>query len=99
MGLVTSVVGQNRGVNSAPSALLAAAVQRREPQLLVLSHAIHAEPELAFAEHRSAARVADLVESEGFEVERGVAGLDTAFTAAYGSGLSLIHISEPTRPY
>ena len=86
MGLVTSVVGQNRGVNSTPSALLAAAVQRREPQLLVLSHAIHAEPELAFAEHRSAARVADLVESEGFEVERGVAGLDTAFTAAYGSG-------------
>ncbi len=86
MGLVTSVVGQNRGVNSTPSALLAAAVQRREPRLLALSHAIHAEPELAFAEHRSAARVADLVESEGFEVERGVAGLDTAFTAAYGSG-------------
>ena len=59
-----SVVGQNRGVNSAPPALLAAAVQRREPRLLALSHAIHAEPELAFAEHRSAARVADLVESE-----------------------------------
>ena len=86
MGSLTWVVGQNRGVNSAPPALLAAAVQRGEPRLLALSHAIHAEPELAFAEHRSAARIADLVESEGFEVERGVAGLDTAFTAVYGSG-------------
>ena len=69
-----------------PAATLAAAVERQAERLCALSHSIHAEPELAFAEHRSAAKVADLVEAEGFDVERGVAGLDTAFTATYGAG-------------
>ncbi|HEY2725285.1 MAG TPA: M20 family metallopeptidase [Pseudonocardiaceae bacterium] len=71
---------------SKAAATLAAAVERRADALRALSHRIHAEPELAFAEHRSAATVADAVEGEGFQVERGVAGLDTAFTATYGSG-------------
>lgn len=78
-------VGQNHWVSTS-AAVLAAAVQRHADRLCALSHSIHAEPELAFAEHRSAAKVADLAESEGFEVERGVAGLDTAFTATYGAG-------------
>lgn len=71
-------------------AVLAAAVQRRADELCRLSHSIHAEPELAFAEHRSAAKVTQLVESEGFEVERAVGGLDTAFTATYGTGSLVI---------
>ncbi|MDQ3885834.1 MAG: amidohydrolase, partial [Actinomycetota bacterium] len=68
------------------AATLATTVERRAQQLYGLSRSIHAEPELAFAEHRSAARIVDLVESEGFEVERGVGGLDTAFTAVHGTG-------------
>ncbi len=78
--------GRIRGVKGPADAVLAAAVQRHGDRLLALSHSIHAEPELSFAEHRSAARVAALVEAEGFVVERGVAGLETAFTASYGSG-------------
>lgn len=70
--------------------VLAGAVERRAEALCALSHSIHAEPELAFAEHRSAAKVADLVEAEGFEVERAVGGLETAFTATYGSGRMVI---------
>ncbi|MGH4016328.1 MAG: M20 family metallopeptidase [Pseudonocardiaceae bacterium] len=71
-------------------AVLAAAVDRRADELRALSRSIHAEPELAFAEHRSAAKVADLVEAEGFEVERAVGGLQTAFTATYGAGKLVI---------
>lgn len=62
------------------------AVERYSNALVGLSRSIHAEPELAFAEHRSAAKVADLLAAEGFEVERGVADLETAFTASFGSG-------------
>ncbi|WP_433265429.1 M20 family metallopeptidase [Actinosynnema sp. CS-041913] len=62
------------------------AVERYSNALVGLSHSIHAEPETAFAEHRSAAKVADLLAAEGFEVERAVADLETAFTASYGSG-------------
>lgn len=55
-------------------------------QLVTLSHQLHAEPETAFQEHRSAAALARLAESAGFTVERGVAGLPTAFSAVKGTG-------------
>ncbi|MGH2461272.1 MAG: amidohydrolase, partial [Chloroflexota bacterium] len=49
-----------------------------------------AEPSLL--ETRSAALLADLLESHGFTVERGVAGMPTAFVATWGSGGPLIGI-------
>ncbi|WHT20301.1 M20 family metallopeptidase [Crossiella sp. CA-258035] len=61
-------------------------VERYSDALVGLSRSIHAEPELAFAEHRSAEKVATLLAAEGFAVERGTSGLDTALTATYGSG-------------
>ncbi|MFJ5152248.1 M20 family metallopeptidase [Streptomyces sp. NPDC088353] len=61
-------------------------VTRAQDQVLALSHSLHAEPELAYEEHRSARKIADLVEGAGFAVERGVCGLQTAFTATAGSG-------------
>ena len=69
-----------------PRAVCRSSVERYAGALVDLSRSIHAEPELAYREHRSAAKVADLAEREGFVVTRGVAGLDTAFTATYGSG-------------
>src|SRR3982074_3553116 len=61
-------------------------VQRRSTDLVELSHAIHAEPELAFAEHRSCAKAQALVAERGFEITAGAGGLDTAFRADFGSG-------------
>lgn len=61
-------------------------VRRRRDDLVELSHAIHAEPELAFAEHRSCAKTQALVAERGFAITTGVAGLETAFRAVYGSG-------------
>jgi len=50
-------------------------------ELAGISHVLHANPELAFQEHKSMALLADTAERHGFEVQRGVAGLDTAFIA------------------
>lgn len=47
---------------------------------------LHAEPEYAFAEHRAAALLAGELARAGFEVDRPVAGLPTAFTARSGRG-------------
>ncbi|MFI6096381.1 M20 family metallopeptidase [Lentzea sp. NPDC051213] len=65
---------------------IADAVADNTAGLVELSRSLHAEPEIAYQEHRSAAKVSGLLESSGFEVERGVGGLDTAFTARFGDG-------------
>lgn len=68
------------------------AVRRRSGDLIELSHSIHAEPELAFAEHRSSAKTQALVAEYGFEITAAAGGLDTAFRASYGSGSLVIGI-------
>src|ERR1700739_4353324 len=61
-------------------------VRRRGADLVELSHAIHAEPELAFAEHRSCAKTQALVAERGFGITKSAGGLDTAFRAEFGGG-------------
>src|ERR1700758_3178195 len=68
------------------------AVRRRGADLVELSHAIHAEPELAFAEHRSCAKAQALVAERGFEITARAGGLDTAFRADFGSGPLIVGI-------
>ncbi|CAN5536373.1 M20 family metallopeptidase [soil metagenome] len=51
------------------------------PLLLELSHKIHAHPEIRFEEVQASSWLADTLEARGFEVERGVGGLATAFYA------------------
>lgn len=61
-------------------------VRRRRADLVELSHAVHAEPELAFAEHRSCAKAQQLAAERGFEITASPGGLETAFRADFGSG-------------
>ncbi|CAA0131051.1 p-aminobenzoyl-glutamate hydrolase subunit B [Mycolicibacterium vanbaalenii] len=68
------------------------AVNRRRGDLIELSHSIHAEPELAFNEHRSCAKAQALVAERGFDITPNAAGLDTAFRASYGSGPLVVGI-------
>ncbi|MBX7433013.1 M20 family metallopeptidase [Mycobacterium sp. Y57] len=74
------------------SAAVEEAVLRRSADLIALSHSIHAEPELAFDEHRSCAKTQALVAERGFDVTAAPAGLDTAFRAVYGSGSLVIGV-------
>lgn len=72
--------------DTAASSTVEDVVRRRRDDLVALSRAIHAEPELAFEEHRSCAKVAALVAERGFEITENAGGLATAFRASYGSG-------------
>ncbi|WP_028935795.1 amidohydrolase [Pseudonocardia spinosispora] len=66
---------------------IAAEFARHEPAVVDLSRRIGADPEIAFEEHRTAAAVVELLTAHGgFDVERGIAGLDTAFSATVGTG-------------
>ncbi|MGI5526495.1 M20 family metallopeptidase [Streptomyces syringium] len=69
---------------------LKTAIQERvlahRESLLALSRRIHAHPETAFSEHRAAAWCAELLREHGFDVTAPAYGLDTAFSATFGSG-------------
>jgi aminobenzoyl-glutamate utilization protein B len=60
------------------------------PELIKLNDEIWQNAEVAMEEYRSAASLASYIEKAGFKVERGVAGLPTAFVGTYGSGQPVI---------
>ena len=61
-------------------------VKRLHPRLVSMSHTLHDNPEILFQEHIASELLTNELDEQGFEVERGVAGLDTAFVATYGKG-------------
>jgi len=61
------------------------AIDRLEPELLHVSHEIHAHPELAFDEQHAAALLVDALRKGELEVEPGAYGLPTAFAAEFGA--------------
>ncbi len=61
-------------------------VESQRQQLIQLSLNIHDNPELGFEEEKASAWLASYLEDSGFHVERGIAGLATAFRATYGQG-------------
>lgn len=71
---------------------IAKEAQALHPRLIQISRAMHANPEIAFQEHEAMALLTNELEEHGFEVERGVAGLETAFVATYGSGEPVVGI-------
>ncbi len=62
-------------------ARIADRIQSARGSVEEVARAIHATPEVAFAEHHAAEALSALLERHGFAVERGAGGLPTAFTA------------------
>jgi amidohydrolase len=56
-------------------------IDARREELIRIAQTIHANPEIAFEEFESAALLSGTLEENGFALERGVAGLETAFVA------------------
>ena len=69
-----------------------ASIEMRKTEMIKLSDQIWAYAETALREHKSSKALADYAEQQGFKVERGVAGMPTAFIASYGQGQPVIGI-------
>ncbi|WP_339845060.1 amidohydrolase [uncultured Dokdonia sp.] len=69
-----------------------AAVEKHEKELIRISDEIWSIAETAFEETQSAEILASYAEKNGFKVDRGVAGMPTAFVATYGSGSPVISV-------
>ena len=61
-------------------------VELQRQRLIQLSLNIHDNPELGFKEEKASVWLTTYLEESGFYVERGIAGLATAFRATYGQG-------------
>jgi len=72
--------------------LIKQSVEKHQTNLIEISDAIWASAETAFEEHNSSKLLADYAEKNGFTVERGVAGMPTAFVATFGSGRPIISV-------
>jgi len=62
------------------------ALERHRNQLVALSHAIHARPELAFEEHYALDQLTEVLSRAGMAVDTGICQLETAFSARWGDG-------------
>ncbi len=65
-------------------------VQEHQELLASTQREIWALAEVGLQEHRTSKLLSDLLEGHGFTVERGVAGMPSAFVATYGSGQPVI---------
>ena len=67
-------------------------VDEHEDTLVDIHHKIWKLAEVGLQENETAKLLTDILEKEGFKVERGVAGMPSAFVATYGSGSPTIGI-------
>lgn len=64
-----------------------ATIDAQRDELIRISTTLHANPEIAFKEFKSSALLCETLARAGFQVARGIGGLETAFRAeAYGVG-------------
>ena len=59
-------------------------------ELIHIASDIFCHPETAYQETYSSKRLADFLETQGFRVTWKTAGIDTAFTAVWGSGKPML---------
>ena len=84
-------------------------IEEKTLELTSLSDKIWEAAEVAFREDKSAEYLIEYAEANGLKIERGLAGMPTAFTASYGKGKPVIGIigefdalpglSQTTAPY
>ncbi|MDD5702216.1 MAG: M20 family metallopeptidase [Dehalococcoidales bacterium] len=67
-----------------------AEVDAKRNEICDLSRKIHDNPELGFHEYKASEWLTQYLEKNGFRVERGILGLETAFRAGYGQGPPVI---------
>ncbi len=65
---------------------IATTVEADAERLTALSDLLHANPEVAWNEHKAARWVAEALVEVGFTIEAGYLGLETAFLATFGDG-------------
>ncbi|NJB70171.1 aminobenzoyl-glutamate utilization protein B [Saonia flava] len=89
--LLSATISYGQKLNANKKAVMSA-VENHKTELIKISDSIWSLAETAFEEHQSSEILANYAEKNGFIVERGVAGMPTAFVATYGTGSPVISV-------
>ena len=73
-----------------------ACIDSKALELTEMADDIFDHPELGLSEFRASGLLTSWLEKEGFQVEKGVGGLETAFVAGYRKD---IHVTEPMQRF
>src|ERR1700720_4025098 len=73
---------------------LAGQIDAMKKQAQVMSDTIFSFGELGFQEFETSKYLTGILEKEGFQIERGVAGIPTAFVATWGQGKPVIALGS-----
>lgn len=68
------------------------AIEEKRDTVIRVADSIWEYAELSLQEYKSCALYCEVLEREGFQVERGISGIETAFSASFGSGKPVIGI-------
>jgi aminobenzoyl-glutamate utilization protein B len=71
-----------------------AGVEARSKQVQVMVDTVFSYSELGYHETHSTKYLADILEKNGFKVERGIAGIPTSFMATWGEGKPVIALGS-----
>ena len=89
--LATHLVISQSNLNKLKSEIVNS-VEKHSENLINISNEIWELAETAFNEHESSKILSDYAEKNGFLIEKGVAGMPTAFIATYGEGKPVIGV-------
>src|SRR5246127_940359 len=79
---------------AAMKADLAGQIDSMKKQAQVMNDSVFSFGELGFQEFETSKYLSGILEKEGFQVERGVAGIPTAFMASWGHGKPVIALGS-----
>ena len=88
---ISFITVQSQSANKLKKELLSS-IDEKTSDLTSLSDKIWEAAEVAFREDKSAEYLIEYAEANGLKVEKGLAGMPTAFTATYGEGKPVIGI-------
>lgn len=69
-----------------------AAIEAKKDTIIHVADSIWEYAELSLQEYKSCALYCEVLEKEGFQVEKGISGIETAFSASFGNGKPVIGI-------
>ena len=88
------LVAQTQDKEAAMKADLAGQIDAMKKQAQVMVDSVFSFGELGFQEFETSKYLTGILEREGFKIERGVAGIPTAWIASWGSGKPVISLGS-----